>query len=102
MPPLSPSESYYTYRSSDTVAGRPPHVDDVRAGRSPWHGGLGEVLSGTLGLRVVQILGEEVALPNMDGEGRKEGKGSGFRPTSGHKKHGGKRNLCAGAASQNR
>ena len=32
------------------------HGDDARAGRSPWHGGLGEVLPGTLGLRVVQFL----------------------------------------------
>lgn len=29
-------ESYYTYRPSDAVAGRTSHVDDVRAGHSPW------------------------------------------------------------------
>ena len=32
-------ESYYTYRPSDAVAGRASHVDDVRAGHSPWPGG---------------------------------------------------------------
>ena len=49
-------QSTYTYRPSDAVAGRASHGDDARAGRSPWHGGLGEVLPGTLGLRVVQFL----------------------------------------------
>ena len=49
-------ETTYTYRPSDAVAGRASHGDDARAGRSPWHGGLGEVLPGTLGLRVVQFL----------------------------------------------
>ena len=49
-------ESTYTYSPSDAVAGRASHVDDVRAGRLPWHGGLGEVLPGTIGLRVVHFL----------------------------------------------
>ena len=44
------------YRTYPTVAVRTSHVDDVRAGRSPWHGGLREVLPDTLGLRVVQFL----------------------------------------------
>ena len=34
---LSP-ESYYTYRSSDAVAGRGSYGHDVRAGYSPWPG----------------------------------------------------------------
>ena len=55
MAALSPSESTYTYSPSDAVAGRASHVDDVRAGRLPWHGGLGEVLPGTIGLRVVHF-----------------------------------------------
>ena len=39
-------ESYYiTYRPSDTVTVRASHVDDVGAGRSPWHGGPRGVLS---------------------------------------------------------
>ena len=50
------AETTYTYRPSDAVAGQASHGDDARAGRSPWHGGLGEVLPGTLGLRVVQFL----------------------------------------------
>ena len=49
-------ETTYTYRPSDAVAGRASHVDDARAGRSPWHGGLGEMLPGTLGLRIVHFL----------------------------------------------
>ena len=49
-------ESYYTYRPSDAVAVRTSHVDDVRAGYSPWHGGPRGVLSGTLRLRVVYFL----------------------------------------------
>ena len=31
-------ESYYTYRSSDAVAGRGSYGHDVRAGYSPWPG----------------------------------------------------------------
>ena len=53
--PLEVNESTYTYSPSDAVAGRASHVDDVRAGRLPWHGGLGEVLPGTIGLRVVHF-----------------------------------------------
>ena len=49
-------ETTYTYRPSDAVAVRTSHGDDARAGRLPWHCGLGEVLPGTLGLRVVQFL----------------------------------------------
>ena len=52
---LRGGESTYTYSPSDAVAGRASHVDDVRAGRLPWHGGLGEVLPGTIGLRVVHF-----------------------------------------------
>mgnify|MGYP003313868607 CR=1 FL=1 len=49
-------ETTYTYRPSDAVAVRTSHGDDARAGRLPWHGGLGEVLPGTIGLRVVHFL----------------------------------------------
>lgn len=49
-------ETTYTYSPPFERAGRASHVDDVRAGSSQWDGGLGEVLSGTIGLRVVQIL----------------------------------------------
>ena len=49
-------ESYYTYRPSYAVAVRAPHGIDVHAGYSPWPGGLGEVLSGPPGVRVVHFL----------------------------------------------
>ena len=49
-------ESYYTYRPSDAVAVRTSHVDDVRAGYSPWHGGPRGVLSGPPGVRDVYFL----------------------------------------------
>ena len=48
-------ESYYTYRPSDAVAVRTSHVDDVRAGYSPWHGGPRGVLPGPPGVRVVHF-----------------------------------------------
>ena len=38
-------EGYYTYRPYDAVAVRASHGHDVRAGRSPWHGGPRGVLS---------------------------------------------------------
>ena len=50
------AESYYTYRPSYAVAVRAPHGIDVHAGYSPWPGGLGEVLSGPPGVRVVHFL----------------------------------------------